>query len=235
VSFEALLRWDHPTQGLISPYRFIEAAEDTGILVSIGHWLVLQACRQLREWEDNHFTEQPMNITVNVSARQFADARLAGDIQDALQQTGVEPSQLQLEITESVAAADPKLTITVLAHMKHMGIGVILDNFGTGSTSLRGLREFPIDALKIDRSLVREMQTDRATCDIVELIATLARKMKLRAIAEGIETSRQVERLLELGCEYGQGYYFSQPLEAKAAQQFMRQQVAPTRTKGAAT
>jgi diguanylate cyclase (GGDEF)-like protein/PAS domain S-box-containing protein len=234
VSFEALLRWNRPAQGLISPYRFIEAAEDTGVLVSIGHWLIQQACGQLRDWEANHLSEQPMNITVNVSARQFADARLVNDIQDALQQTGVDPSRLQLEMTESVAAADPKLTVTVLSHLKHMGIGVILDDFGTGTTSLRGLRQFPVDALKIDRSLIREMQSDNAACDTVEMIVALAHKMNLKAIAEGIETVRQLERLLELGCEYGQGYYFSQPMEAKAAQQFMRQQVTQARTKGAA-
>jgi len=234
VSFEALLRWDHPAQGLISPYRFIEAAEDTGILVSIGHWLILQACRQLRDWEANRFSDQPMNITVNVSARQFADARLVNDVQDALQETGVDPARLQLEMTESVAAADPKLTITVLSHLKHLGIGVILDDFGTGTTSLRGLRQFPVDALKIDRSLVREMQSDRAASDVVELITAMAHKMNLKAIAEGIETARQLERLLELGCEFGQGYYFSQPMEAKAAQQFMRHQVTTTRASGAA-
>jgi diguanylate cyclase (GGDEF)-like protein/PAS domain S-box-containing protein len=234
VSFEALLRWEHPAQGLISPYQFIEAAEDTGILVSIGHWLIVEACRQMREWQVDRYSQPPMNITVNVSARQFADARLVNDLQDALEQTGIDPSHLQLEITESVASIDPKLTITVLSHLKHMGIGVILDDFGTGSTSLRGLRQFPIDALKIDRSLIREMQSDRATADIVELIIALAHKMNLKAIAEGIETSKQMERLLELGCEYGQGYYFSQPLDAKGAQTFMRQQVAAGRASGAA-
>src|ERR1700741_2352895 len=234
VSFEALLRWDHPSQGLISPYRFIEAAEGSGILVSIGHWLILQACQQLRAWETQNYSQQPVNVTVNLSARQFADARLASDIQNALQQTGIDPSRLQLEITESTATADPKLTITVLSHLKHLGIGIILDNFGTGTTSLRGLRQFPVDALKIDRSLVQEMQSDLAACDIVELMIALAHKMKLSAIAEGIETPRQAERLLELGCEYGQGYYFSQPLEAKAADQFMKQSVASARTKAAA-
>ncbi len=234
VSFEALLRWDHPSQGLISPYRFIEAAEDTGILVSIGHWLILQACRQLGDWEVNNVSGQPMNITVNVSARQFADARLVNDLQDALRETGINPARLQLEMTESIAAADPKLSVTVLAHLKHMGIGIVLDNFGNGSLSLRGLWQLPVDALKIDRSLVREMQTDRAASDIIELILTLAHKMNLRVIAEGIETVRQVERLRELGCEFGQGYYFSQPLDAKAAQQFLRQQVAP-RSSGAST
>jgi diguanylate cyclase (GGDEF)-like protein/PAS domain S-box-containing protein len=232
MSFEALLRWEHPTQGLISPYRFIDAAEDTGILVSIGHWLMVQACRQLREWEVNDRSGSPMHVTVNVSARQFADARLANDIQDALQQTGVDPSRLQLEMTEKIASADPKLTITVLSHLKHFGIGTVLDNFGTGSTSLVGLRQFPVDALKIDRSLIREMQTDRGASDIVELIIFLAHKMKLKVIAEGIETVRQVERLLELGCEYGQGYFFSQPMEAKAALIFMRQQLVSRKTAG---
>jgi EAL domain-containing protein (putative c-di-GMP-specific phosphodiesterase class I) len=137
-------------------------------------------------------------------------------------------------MAESVAAADPKLTVTVLSHLKHLGIGVILDNFGTGATSLRGLRHLSLDALKIDRSLVREMQTDLAAGDVVELITALAHKMNLKVIAEGIENTRQVERLLALGCEYGQGYYFSQPLEAKAVAPFMRQQVSAMRTRGAA-
>lgn len=233
VSFEALLRWDHPTQGLISPYRFIEAAEDTGILVSIGHWLVVQACRQLREWEVNDASGQPMNVTVNVSARQFADARLVNDIQDALQQTGIDPARLHLEMTEAIAEADPQLTITVLSHLKHLGIGVVLDDFGTGSMSLVGLTHFPVDALKIDRSLIREMQTDRTASDIVELIMTMAHKMKYKVIAEGVETARQLERLTELGCEYGQGYYFSQPMESKAALMFMRRQVSSVRKSSA--
>jgi len=233
VSLEALLRWEHPTQGLISPYRFIEAAEDTGILLSIGHWLIGQACKQLSDWEAEHFSAQPVNITVNVSARRFADARLLNDIQETLRQAGIDPSRLQLEMTESVAGADPKLTVAVLAHLKHMGIGVILDNFGTGATSLRGLQEFRVDALKIDRSLVREMQSDLSAGDMVELISTLAHKMNLKVIAEGIENARQVERLRAVGCEYGQGYYFSEPMEAKAVVPFMRQHL-PTRTRGAA-
>jgi|SRR5579871_1098422 len=233
VSFEALLRWQHPTQGLISPYRFLAAAEDTGMLVSIAHWLMLQTCRQLRDWEVNVASTQPLSVTVNLSARQLADARLANDIQDALRETGVDPARLQLEMTESVAAADPRLTITVLTHLKHMGIGVVLDDFGIGSSSLCGLRQFPIDALKIDRALIREMQTDRTACDLVEIIISLAHKLKLRVIAEGVETAKQVDMLRELGCELGQGFYFSQPLESKAALQFMRQNQAPSRAAGA--
>lgn len=233
VSFEALLRWQHPSQGLVSPYRFLETAEDTGLLVSIGHWLMLQACSQLREWEMNTVSGQPLNITVNISERQFTDARLLNDIQDILRETGVNPSRLQLEMTETVAAADPKLTANVFSQLKHMGVGIIMDDFGIGNSSLSGLRRFPADVLKIDRSLIMEMQTDRTASDMVEVIIALAHKMNLRVIAEGIETVRQADRLNELGCEFGQGFVFSQPLEAKAALQFLRQQVAP-RTAAAA-
>ncbi len=208
---------------------FIEAAEDSGILVSIGHWLMLEACRQLREWEATHYTGKTLNIMVNLSARQFTDARLVSDIQDVLYETGLDPSRLQLEMTESVAAADPKHTVTLLSHFKHLGIGVVLDDFGIGASSLRGLWQFPVEALKIERSLVRDMQTDRASSDIVETILMLARKLGLKVIGEGIETPRQAERLREMGCEYGQGYYFSQPLDGLAAQRFLRLQVAPMR------
>ncbi len=151
------------------------------------------------------------------------------DIQQALQETGIDPACLQLEMTEAVTAADPRLTMTVLSHLKHMGIGIVLDDFGTGVTSLRALREFPIDVLKLDRSLIREMQTDRSSADIVELIISVAHKMGLKVIAEGIEAGSQIDRLTELGCEFGQGYYFSQPMESKATRQFMRQQVAAMR------
>lgn len=230
VSLEALLRWQHPTQGMISPYRFLEAAEDTGLLVSIAHWLMLQACRQLREWEVNVCSGESLNVTVNVSARQLADGHLVNDIQDALRETGVDSARLHLEITETVAAADPKLTVTVLSHLKHMGIGVILDDFGTGTSSLCGLRRFPVDALKIDRSLIREMQTDCTAADMVEVIISLAHKLDLRVVAEGIETGKQLERLIQLGCEFGQGYFFSQPLESKAALQFVRNHVSSARS-----
>jgi EAL domain-containing protein (putative c-di-GMP-specific phosphodiesterase class I) len=233
VSLEALLRWDHPTQGLVSPHNFLEAAEDTGLMVTIGQWLILQACRQMREWDANNFFQQPVNVTVKLSARQFADARLVNDIQDALRETGVNPSRLQLEMTESVAAVDPKLTVTVLSHLKHMGIGVILDDFGTGLSSLSGLRQFPVDALKIDRALIREMQSDRTAADMIEVIITLAHKMNLQVIAEGIENTKQVERLRELTCELGQGYFFSQPLDSKAVVQLVRQQAPPARSAAA--
>jgi diguanylate cyclase (GGDEF)-like protein/PAS domain S-box-containing protein len=232
ISFEALLRWEHPAQGLISPHSFIDAAEDTGILVSLGHWLIVQACRQLREWQVSLKSTPPIKMTVNISARQLASARLPSELQDALQETGLDPSLLQLELTESVASADLKLTTIVLSHFRHLGIGVILDNFGTGTASLRALTQVPLDALKIDRLLILEMQADRGTSDMVELIMTLAQKMNLKVIAEGIETTRQFERLVELGCHFGQGYYFAEPMEAKAALAFMRQEFAGAKAAG---
>jgi diguanylate cyclase (GGDEF)-like protein/PAS domain S-box-containing protein len=223
VGFEALLRWQHPEQGLISPYKFLDAAEDTGLLFSAGQWLILQACRQLQAWKKEHPTLGTVTISVNLSAKQFADARFIPELQAAIRTTGVEPSHLQLEMTENVAAADPKLTVTVLSYLKHLGIGVILDDFGTGNSSLSGLRQFPVEALKIDRSLIDGMLADRATCDTVDLIILMTRKLKLKVIAEGIETSKQLERLRELGCSLGQGYLFSQPVEAEAAGKLLRE------------
>jgi diguanylate cyclase (GGDEF)-like protein/PAS domain S-box-containing protein len=224
TGLEALLRWQHPEQGLISPYKFLEAAEDTGLLVSIGHWLIVEACRQLREWEVRNPSQERVSIAVNISARQFADARLTSDIQKAIRDSGIEPAQLQLEMTENVAATDPKLSATVLSNLKHLGTGLILDNFGSGHVSLSGLRQFPVDALKIDRPLIGEMLADRKTGDIVELIILLARKMNMKVMAEGIESGKQLERLHAMGCEYGQGYFFSKPVAAQDAEQLLRQQ-----------
>jgi EAL domain-containing protein (putative c-di-GMP-specific phosphodiesterase class I) len=222
AGFEALLRWQHPEQGLISPYKFIDAAEDTGLLFSIGQWLILKACQQLREWEEKNHAAQAVTMNINLSARQFADPRFVTDLRNAIHEIRIEPSKLQLEMTEAVAAADPRVTVTVLTQLKHLGIGVILDDFGTGNSSLIGLRQFPVDSLKIDRSLISEMLTDRGTRDTVDLIIVLGHKLKLKVIAEGIETTQQFELLCELGCDLGQGYLFSQPVVAEAAGQLLR-------------
>ena len=221
AGFEALLRWQHPEQGLISPYKFIDAAEDTGLLFSIGQWLILKACQQLREWEEKNHAAQAVTMNINLSARQFADPRFVTDLRNAIHEIWIEPSKLQLEMTEAVAAADPRVTVTVLTQLKHLGIGVILDDFGTGNSSLIGLRQFPVDALKIDRSLISQMLTDRGTRDTVDLIIVLGHKLKLKVIAEGIETTQQFELLCELGCDLGQGYLFSQPVVAEAAGQLL--------------
>jgi diguanylate cyclase (GGDEF)-like protein/PAS domain S-box-containing protein len=222
TGFEALLRWQHPEQGLISPYKFIDAAEDTGLLFSIGQWLILTACRQLRAWEANNPDAAAVSMHVNLSARQFADARFVTDLRGTIREMRTESSKLQLEMTEAVAAADPKVTVTVLTQLKQLGIGVILDDFGTGNSSLIGLRQFPVDALKIDRSLVSRMLADRGIRDTVDLIITLGHKLKVKVIAEGIETAQHYDLLCELGCDQGQGYLFSQPVDAEAGEQLLR-------------
>jgi diguanylate cyclase len=217
---------------LISPYKFLPAAEDTGLVVSIGQWVIGEACEQLRAWDsawDSKIgTEKSplprVSVSVNVSARQLADLRFVSGLEATLWQTGIDPPRLHLEMTEGVAAADAKLTATVLSHLKQLRVGVILDDFGTGNSSLRGLRQFPIEALKIDRSLIAGMLVDRGMRDTVELIVLLAHKLKLKMIAKGIESSRQFDHLHALGCELGQGYFFSPPVEAKTAEPLLRQQ-----------
>jgi diguanylate cyclase (GGDEF)-like protein/PAS domain S-box-containing protein len=223
VGFEALLRWYHPQQGLISPYDFIAAAEDSGLLYATGHWLILEACKQLQSWKREYPAMADVIISVNISAKQFADTRFVTELQAALRETGVEPSRLQLEMTETVAAADPKLTVTVLSDLKHLGVGVILDDFGTGNSSLSGLRLFPVEALKIDRSLISGMLADRGACDMVELIILLAHKMKIKVIAEGIESAKHWDHLRQVNCDLGQGYFFSQPVEPEAAGKLLSQ------------
>ena len=227
VGFEALLRWHHPQQGLISPYHFITAAEDSGLLYATGHWLILEACKQLQIWKNEDPAVGAVTISVNLSAKQFADARFVTELQAAIRETGVEPTRLQLEMTEAVAATDPKLTVTVLSYLKHLGIGVILDDFGTGNSSLSALRLFPVEALKIDRSLISGMLVDRGTCDMVEMIILLAHKLKLQVIAEGIESVKHWDHLREVGCDFGQGYFFSQPVDAAAASKLLSRRGLP--------
>jgi len=222
VGFEALVRWQHPEQGVISPYKFIEAAEDMGLLVLIGKWVVGEACKQMSDWQAR-FPSASLYMTVNVSGKQFAHAHFVNDVRAAVQETRLDPARLQLEISEGIAMADPKLTANVLSQLKHLGVRIGLDDFGSAYFSLSWLRRFPLDVLKIDRSLVSSLLTDRATADIVQLIITLAHNLNLKVIAEGIEAATQQDRLQKLGCEFGQGYLFSQPLEAEAAQQLLRQ------------
>ena len=223
VAFEALLRWQHPKQGLISPLKFIEAAEDTGLLVSTGQWVIHEACKQLRAWKIEIPAMGAVSVNINISAKQLAAPRFVNALEATLRQSGIDPAQLCVEITESVAAADPKLAATVLSQLKQLRVGVLLDDFGSGNSSLSGLRQHPIEALKIDRALVAALLLDRSALETVELILLLARKLKLKVIAEGIESTKQLDHLLALGCELGQGYLFSQPVEAKAAGLLMPQ------------
>jgi EAL domain-containing protein (putative c-di-GMP-specific phosphodiesterase class I) len=225
TGFEAMLHWQHPEQGSIAADKFMATAEDCGLLTSIGLWMIQEACRQLRAWEAEIPTVAAMSISVKISTKQLTAPDFVNGIEAALQESGIEPSRLNLEITESLVTSDTTLTATLLSHVKRLRVGVILNNFGTGTLSLMGLRQFPAEALTINRSLIAPMLADRASSDVVELIILVAHKLKVKVIAEGIESSKQMERLRELGCEFGQGSFLSSPLDAAAAETFLREKI----------
>jgi diguanylate cyclase (GGDEF)-like protein/PAS domain S-box-containing protein len=221
VGFEALLRWQHPEHGLLAPDKFIEIAESTGLIVPMGRWVLESACEQIQMWHSKFPSHPPLGISVNVSAKQFAHTLLVSDAREVIQKTEIEPSLLQLEVTESMAMADPDLTDRVLFQLKELGIQIGIDDFGTGHSSLSRLRRFPVDVIKIDRSFVHNMDNDHINRDIVHLILTLAQNLNLKVIAEGIESPAHVMQLKQLNCKLGQGYFFSPPLEADKAEQLL--------------
>jgi diguanylate cyclase (GGDEF)-like protein/PAS domain S-box-containing protein len=223
IGFEALLRWNHPTQGLISPHQFIDAAEDSGLIIATGHWLILEACKQSQTWKHQYPAMPAVTVSVNISGRQFADAHFVTELQAAIRETGIEPCRLQLEMNEAVVSIDPKLSANVLSALKQLGVGVILDDFGAGTCSLSGLRLFSVEALKIDHSLISGMLADRETSEMVELIMLVAHKLKLKVIAEGIEKAKHWDRLCELECDFGQGPFFSCPVQPDAAGKLLRE------------
>jgi len=234
---EALLRWQHPERGLISPYKFIAAAEDTGLLVATGHWVIEETCRQLQAWKKEISSPGAPNAdsvraSVNISATHLNDKGFVRDLEETLRTSGVDASQLCLELTENVVAADSKLAEKALLQLKSLRVPVILDDFGTGDSSLTRLRRLPgVRALKIDGSLITGILLDRTASETVELIILMAHKLKLEVIAEGIESVKQLERLQELGCEFGQGYLFSAPVDAKAFAGLLRNRTLDMRAK----
>ena len=222
VGFEALLRW-HRGEKVVSPGEFIEVAEETGLIVPIGQRLLQEGCQQLKEWQSNYPAPQPLQLTVKISARQFVLPGFVDDMVITFRESGIDARTLQLEMTEGVAMLDPKVTADLLSQLKRLGVRVVVDHFGTGHMPLAYLRRFPLDGLKIDRSLVRTMLSDRASTDILRLSMQVAQELHLTVIAEGIEQASHVEHLAKMGCELGQGFYFSKPLEAKLTQQLLSQ------------
>jgi diguanylate cyclase (GGDEF)-like protein len=209
---EALVRWQHPQLGLLSPAEFIPLAEDNGLILPIGEWVLRTACRQNREWQERGFT--PMRIGVNVSARQFQQQHLAEIVLQILEETGLAPNYLDLELTESSIMSNAQATIDVLTRLKGMGVTISIDDFGTGFSSLSYLKRLPIDALKIDQSFVRDLTTDPDDAALVMAIVTLAHNLRLQVVAEGVETEEQLRFLHLLRCDEVQGYFFSKPLPA---------------------
>ncbi|MEG3881067.1 EAL domain-containing protein [Microcoleus sp. herbarium7] len=223
IGFEALVRWQHPLRGLISPVKFIPVAEETGAIVPLGEWVLEQACRQLRLWEGMFDFDRPLIMSVNLSGKQFAQPDLVARIKEILGTTGLSAESLKLEITESVVMDDVESAISVLKHMKALNVKLGIDDFGTGYSSLSYLSRFPTDTLKVDKSFVglMEVGTEGENVAIVRTIVTLAHALGMDVIAEGVETAAQLAKLRAIGCEYGQGYFFAKPLPSDDATALM--------------
>ena len=217
---EALVRWQHPTYGLIPPNEFIPLAEQTGLIAHIGRWVLKEACHQVRAWQREHPSEPSLTLSVNVSACEFQQPNLVKEIHRALRETGLAPNDLKLEITESVMMHDAT-AIAALRELKGMGIRIAMDDFGTGYSSLSYLKRFPIDTLKIDRSYVDGLGSDAGDTAIVHATIAFAKELSLDVTAEGIENAEQLARLRDLGCELGQGYHFARPLPSEKAKDLL--------------
>jgi diguanylate cyclase (GGDEF)-like protein/PAS domain S-box-containing protein len=208
---EALIRWEHPERGLLLPNDFIHVAEETGLIVPMGAWVLEQACRQVMRWHASMTELGPLRLSVNLSGRQLGHPNLVADVRAIITDTHINPSQVELEITESVLMDDVEMSEDTLGQLKRLGVKLVVDDFGTGYSSLSYLRRFPVDVLKVDRSFVDGLGSDPSDSAIVTAIVTLAHTLGLSAIAEGVETVEQLEELRRLGCDMGQGFYMARP------------------------
>ncbi|MFN2578042.1 MAG: putative bifunctional diguanylate cyclase/phosphodiesterase [Pyrinomonadaceae bacterium] len=221
MGFEALARWNHPEHGLISPGQFIPIAEETGLIIPIGQWILSQACIQLRQWQSLYPSEERLTMSVNLSGKQFAEPNLIEGIERVLAETNLDPHSLWLEITESVVVENVEAASEICKRLRRLGVGLSIDDFGTGYSSLSSLHSFPISTLKIDGSFVSRMNGDNENTEIIRTIMSLAGNLSMEVIAEGVETLEQVTKLRTLGCEKGQGYFFSRPLRARDAENLL--------------
>jgi EAL domain-containing protein (putative c-di-GMP-specific phosphodiesterase class I) len=215
TGFESLVRWNHPTRGLVGPAEFIPAAEESGLIVPLGEWVLRKALEQHREWRRKGLTSG--RVTVNISPRQFQQRELTSLIADCVRAYGCRPGDLELELTESLVMREVDASLRTLHELKAMGVSISLDDFGTGYSSLNYLKRFPIDSLKIDRSFIRDINDDTFDKAISEAIVTLAGSLKVRVIGEGVETREQLETLRVIGCDEAQGFLFSRPVPADQA------------------
>ncbi len=217
LGFEALLRWQHPVRGLLGPEEFLLVAEETGLILPMGWWLLNEACRQVRAWRDRHPQARTLSVAVNLAHKQFMYAGLPQQVSDALQAAGLGPDGLHLEITETVFLENPKAAETTLRRLRALGIALHLDDFGTGYSSLSYLAALPLETLKIDRSFVMDMESNAKHAAIVRTIIELARDLGMRTVAEGVESVQQLQMLQTLGCRTGQGNLFAPALAAEYA------------------
>jgi diguanylate cyclase (GGDEF)-like protein/PAS domain S-box-containing protein len=219
--FEALVRWKHPERGLISPIDFIPVAEETGLIVQIGEWVLRESCLQMQRWHTIFPSDPPMFISVNLSGKQFAQPDLISEVATILDETGLNPRNLKLEITESVVMENIETATEMLKQLRSLGVKLSIDDFGTGYSSLSYLHRFPIDTLKIDRSFVTQMSDNNENMEIVRTVVMLAQNLGMDVVAEGVETSEQLSLLQRLGCEFGQGYFFSKPVDSSVAEKII--------------
>lgn len=220
IGAEALIRWDYPGQGLIPPDRFIPIAEETGLIVPIGQWILHEACRQNQAWQDAGLPS--ISVSVNLSPIQFRHPGLVEEVGKALQQSGLDPRYLELELTESFVMHDAERINVAMSALKGLGVDLAVDDFGTGYSSLSYLKRFPVDRLKVDKSFVRDIDTDPDDAAIVHAIITLGHALGLKVVAEGVETREHLEFLQQHGCDELQGYYFSQPVPAQKLESLLR-------------
>jgi EAL domain-containing protein (putative c-di-GMP-specific phosphodiesterase class I) len=220
--FEALVRWNHPKRGLVMPNDFIPVSESTGLIIPMTRNILSQACQQIVRWQKEGNGNEQLFISVNISATHFSDARMVEHIASILRSTGIPPDCLKLEITEGEVMENAEEAISKLEEIRALGIRISIDDFGTGYSSLSYLHKLPIDTLKIDRSFVGTMEEGSDNGEIVRTIIALANALKLSVVAEGIESIHQFHQLRVLGCQYGQGYLFARPMNAKDAEKITR-------------
>jgi diguanylate cyclase (GGDEF)-like protein/PAS domain S-box-containing protein len=226
MGFESLMRWEHPTRGMLSPDKFISLAEDTGLIRELGWWGLSEACRRLKAWKANLPADRDLFMSVNLSMKQFVQAKLVENIAEMLKELDLSPTNLKLEITESAVMEDPIAAVEMLQQMKDLGIRLAIDDFGTGYSSLSYLHRFPLDMLKIDRSFISGISETVNEMEIARTIMPLARNLRLDVVAEGVETAEQVLELRKLKCKYAQGFYFSKPLSPDEAEALMTEHAA---------
>jgi len=214
IGVEALIRWQHPDQGLVAPYRFIPVAEENGLIIPIGAWVLEEACHQLRDWQAEGATGPRGSVEVNLSARQIDHPEIVGTVEQILATTGLPPENLTLEITESALMRDAESALQVLRALKSLGVSLAIDDFGTGYSSLSYLQRFPLDILKVDKSFVDELGERAEGAEIVAAVINLAHALGLRVVAEGVETTEQLAVLEQLNCDFAQGFLFSRPVPA---------------------
>ncbi len=218
MGFEALLRWNHPAQGPVSPLDFISLAEETGLILPIGRWVLEEACRQVQAWQSRSPRGQPLSVGVNLSVKQFSQPDLVDQVRSVLRETGLDPHALKLEITESVIVDNADFATHMLEELKSLGVHVFMDDFGTGYSSLSYMHRLPLDSIKIDRSFISGMESEGRNYQLVRTIIMLARSVGMSVVAEGVETEGQLRELRRLGCEYGQGFFFSRPVAPAEAE-----------------